>query len=81
MDYSQYGKQEFILNYFGEKTGILVDIGATDGFNNSNTKKLIEMAGHDKEKDEKCREILKNNGFKLSFPLGCNEVWVNENNK
>ena len=81
MDYSQYGEQEFILNYFGEKTGILVDIGVADGFNNSDTKKIIEMEGHDKEKDEKCREILKNNGFELSFPLGCNEVWVNENNK
>ncbi len=42
MDYSQYGEQEFILNYFKDKIGILVDIGAADGINNSNTKKLIE---------------------------------------
>jgi FkbM family methyltransferase len=42
MDYSQYGEQEFILNFFGDKKGILVDIGAADGINNSNTKKLIE---------------------------------------
>jgi FkbM family methyltransferase len=42
MDYSQYGEQEFILNYFGDKKGVFVDIGAADGINNSNTKKLIE---------------------------------------
>jgi FkbM family methyltransferase len=42
MDYSQYGEQEFILNYFKNKKGVLIDIGAADGINNSNTKKLIE---------------------------------------
>jgi FkbM family methyltransferase len=42
MNYSQYGEQEFILNFFGDKKGVLVDIGAADGINNSNTKKLIE---------------------------------------
>lgn len=42
MDYSQYGEQEFILNFFGDKKGILVDVGAADGITNSNTKKLIE---------------------------------------
>jgi FkbM family methyltransferase len=42
MDYSQYGEQEFILNFFGDKKGIFIDIGAADGITNSNTKKLIE---------------------------------------
>jgi FkbM family methyltransferase len=42
MNYSQYGEQEFILNYFGDKKGVFIDIGAADGINNSNTKKLIE---------------------------------------
>jgi FkbM family methyltransferase len=42
MDYSQYGEQEFILNYFGDTKGVFIDIGAADGINNSNTKKLIE---------------------------------------
>ena len=42
MDYSQYGEQYFILNYFENKKGVFVDIGAADGINNSNTKKLIE---------------------------------------
>ena len=44
MDYSQYEEQSFLLNYFKDNTrGTLVDIGAADGINNSNSKKLIEL--------------------------------------
>lgn len=41
--YSQYGEQEFLLDYFGCKTdGFLVDIGANDGLVLSNTRALVE---------------------------------------
>lgn len=42
---------------------------------------LIEMAKHDLEKDETCREILRQNGFELDGEIGCDEVWINKNNK
>lgn len=39
--YSQNNEQEIILNYFGDKTGSLLDIGANDGETLSNTRQLI----------------------------------------
>ncbi len=42
MKYCQYDEEEFLLNYFGNRNGFLVDIGAADGIRNSNSKKLIE---------------------------------------
>jgi FkbM family methyltransferase len=42
MKYSQYNEEEFILSFFENKKGTLVDIGAADGITNSNTRKLIE---------------------------------------
>lgn len=42
---------------------------------------LIEVAKHDIEKDEACREILRQNGFNLDSEIGCNEVWINKNNR
>lgn len=42
---------------------------------------LIEVAKHDLDKDEACREILRQNGFNFSSDLGCNEIWINKNNK
>lgn len=43
---------------------------------------LIEISKHDEKKDENCREILRQNGFELvTDELGCNEVWINKNNK
>jgi FkbM family methyltransferase len=42
MGYSQYDEEDFILTFFENKKGTLVDIGAADGITNSNTRKLIE---------------------------------------
>ena len=43
MDYSQGYEQDFLIEYFNnKKNGLLVDIGAADGINNSNTRYLIE---------------------------------------
>ena len=39
----------------------------------------IELDNHNKEKDEKCREILKNNGFQLKLRMCINEFWENPN--
>jgi len=42
--YSQYGEELYLLNYFKYiNNGVLVDIGAADGINNSNSRKLIEL--------------------------------------
>ena len=42
--YSQGYEEIYLLNYFkNNNTGFLVDIGAADGINNSNSKKLIEL--------------------------------------
>lgn len=38
----------------------------------------IELDGHDPEKDESCREILRENGFIAHTRLTINEFWVNE---
>jgi len=42
MKYCQYDEEVFLFNYFGNKKGFLVDIGAADGMRNSNSRKLIE---------------------------------------
>ena len=42
---------------------------------------LIEMADHDKEKDEACRLFLLEKGFKKEMIIGADEVWININNK
>jgi len=41
--YSQNNEEEIILNYFGNKIGNLLDIGANDGITLSNSRKLIEL--------------------------------------
>ena len=42
-NYSQYGEEIFLIEYFKNKSlGFLVEIGAADGINNSNSRKLIE---------------------------------------
>jgi FkbM family methyltransferase len=42
--YSQYGEEHFLLEHFKhKKDGFLVDIGAADGINGSNSRYLIEM--------------------------------------
>lgn len=42
--YAQYNEEEFLLSYFkGINNGFLVDIGAADGINNSNSRYLIEL--------------------------------------
>lgn len=38
----------------------------------------IELDGSNKEKDEKCKTILKNNGFKFKHKMCINEFWLNE---
>jgi FkbM family methyltransferase len=39
----------------------------------------IELDGHNKEKDKKCREILIKNGFEFKAKLCINEFWINPN--
>lgn len=41
--YSQNNEEQIILNYFGNKIGTLLDIGANDGVTLSNSRKLLEL--------------------------------------
>jgi FkbM family methyltransferase len=41
---------------------------------------LIEMAKHELDKDESCRDFLKSKGFIFDMFIGCNEVWINKKN-
>jgi FkbM family methyltransferase len=38
---------------------------------------LIELDGHNKEKDEECRKILIINGFEFDTRIGLNDIWIN----
>jgi FkbM family methyltransferase len=40
---SQYGEDNFILEFFGDKLGFLCDIGAADGLRYSNSRTLLSM--------------------------------------
>ena len=39
------------------------------------------MADYDKVKDENCRLLLLEKGFKKDMIVGSDEVWINTNNK
>jgi len=42
--YSQYNEEIFLIEFFKNITnGVLVDVGAADGINNSNSRRLIEI--------------------------------------
>lgn len=57
-----------------------LDVLQTIDFNKVNIYIFcIELDGHNKEKDEKCREILKNNNFVFKDKLFINEFWINNN--
>jgi FkbM family methyltransferase len=56
------------------------DVLSTIDFNNVEIYVVcIELDGHNKEKDDKCRQMLNDNGFKLHNRLFINEFWVNDN--
>ena len=61
-----------------------VEGGELDVLNTINWNKVsiyiicIELDGHNKEKNEKCRELLRNNGFNLKMKLCINEFWINQ---
>jgi FkbM family methyltransferase len=40
IDYSQWGEQQIILDYFGDHVGTFLDLGAYDGVEGSNTRAL-----------------------------------------
>jgi FkbM family methyltransferase len=42
-DYSQFGEQKFIVDFFDGKTGCFLDLGAFDGTTGSNTRCLSDL--------------------------------------
>jgi FkbM family methyltransferase len=78
MDYSQGYEQQFLINYFNnKKIGVLVDIGAADGINNSNTRYLIEngwggiLIEPNKKNYNKLLELYSDNEKIIIENLGC----------
>lgn len=58
-DYTQYGEKIFIDEFFKDRIGFFVDIGAADGVTHSNTLHLIE-SGWKGILIEPCRHFLRN---------------------
>jgi FkbM family methyltransferase len=80
MDYSQYFEQEFLISYFNnKKTGVLVDIGAADGINNSNSRYLIEngwegvLVEPNKKNYNKLLELYSDNEKIIIENCGCSD--------
>jgi len=78
MDYSQGYEQQFLISYFNnKKIGVLVDIGAADGINNSNTRYLIEngwggiLIEPNKKNYNKLLELYSDNEKIIIENLGC----------
>lgn len=75
--YSQYDEDEFVLNYFNNKIGFLVDIGAADGVTGSNSKFLIEngwsglLIEPNKKHILKLKKIYENYNNILLENIGC----------
>ncbi len=90
MRYSQYNEEEFLNDYFGNKIGFVVEIGAADGINNSNSRMLIEKGwsallvepnvnNFERLKDLYDQNILssendKNESFIILENCGCSDI-------
>jgi hypothetical protein len=59
------GAEEIVLNTIDFSTPIYIMV--------------IELDDNNKEKDERCREILRKNGFELDIRVCINEFWINKN--
>jgi len=84
-DYSQYGEQKFLINYFEDQpNGVLVDIGAADGINNSNTRHLLltgwsgVLIEPNKKNYNKLLNLYKDNSNVKSFNFGCSNKSVDK---
>jgi FkbM family methyltransferase len=75
--YSQYGEEVFLNNYFHNKIGLVVEIGAADGINNSNSRMLIEngwkalLVEPNIYNFKKLQELYKNNDYVTLKNVGC----------
>lgn len=75
-DYSQYGEQQIITDYFKGFIGTLLDLGANDGVTFSNSRALLELGwfGVLVEPSEKTfKELKKNCGH---FPVQLHKVGI-----
>lgn len=78
--YAQYNEEEFLINYFkGVNNGTLVDIGAADGINNSNSRYLIELGWSgllvepNKKNFQKLIDLYSENKNIILENMGCSE--------
>lgn len=76
----EIGKPErvdlFIIDVEGGELGILKT------FDWSIPVYIICIETHPANKHyEECKKILTDNGFEFDMPIGCNEIWINKNNK
>lgn len=42
---------------------------------------LIELSNYDRERDDGCRKILKENNFTMRKEIGNNEIWINDKHR
>lgn len=81
MGYSQYNEEKFLFEYFPNKIdGFLVDIGAADGINNSNSRTLIEIGWEGllvepgTNNFNKLKELYQNNSKIILEKVGCSNI-------
>jgi FkbM family methyltransferase len=79
--YSQYNEEKFLLDFFGiNYKGIVVEIGAADGINNSNSRFLIELGWTgllvepNKKNFKKLSELYYGNNNIILENLGCSNI-------
>ena len=80
MGYSQYNEEEFLKFYFKDRKGLVVEIGAADGINNSNSRMLIEngwrslLIEPNTNNYNKLVELYKGNNNVIVENIGCSNI-------
>lgn len=78
--YSQYNEEYFLIEYFKDRKGIVVEIGAADGINNSNSRLLIEngwsaiLVEPNFNNYSKIKELYKYNSSVEIENCGCSDI-------
>jgi FkbM family methyltransferase len=72
---------EYIDIFFIDVEGGELDVLKTIDWNIKIYLICIELDGINKEKDEKCRQLLKEKGFTQEVALQMNAIWINNKNK
>jgi FkbM family methyltransferase len=81
--YSQYDEENFLKQYFNDKKGFVVEIGAADGISNSNSRMLIEsgwsalLVEPNPNNYQKLVNLYKHNNLVILSNTGCASISQN----